>query len=198
MNDLKVEPQGYTDHPTPIQIHLSQHEGKFLKCSAPDLAPSTGPTFSPSMVGFDAKFHQRIIVKEVGYPLHDEESITTVFKSARDAAEGHYKRLVPHTKFDNNIFLVLEFMSKNELVHRNVSSGNILIVDGKGKLVDLEYAQIIGAGGCHGVRTVGHHFLLFSNRLYASGNNCLHGCGGRNRRVLLHCRTISGSLGPTL
>jgi hypothetical protein len=28
----------------------------------------------------------------------------------------------------------------------DVSLGNVLLVDGKGKLVDLEYAQIIGTG----------------------------------------------------
>ena len=69
MINPKVEPQGYKDsyHPTPIQIHLCQHERKFLRCSATDLAPSqTGSTFCPSVVGFDAKLHQRIIVKEVG------------------------------------------------------------------------------------------------------------------------------------
>jgi serine/threonine protein kinase len=54
-------------------------------------------------------------------------------------------------------------MSKKDYVHRDVSSGNILIVDGKGKLSDLEYAQIRGTGGRHGVRTVRQpvcHFLI--------------------------------------
>jgi len=47
-----------------------------------------------------AKMHHRIVFKEVGHPIHDEESITTVFKAARDTAEG---QLVPHTNPDNNI-----------------------------------------------------------------------------------------------
>ena len=45
-------------------------------------------------------------------------------------------------------------MSKKEYIHRDVSSGNILIVDGQGKLADLEYAQIISTGGHHSIRTV--------------------------------------------
>lgn len=52
-------------------------------------------------------------------------------------------------------------MSKKEYVHRDVSSGNILVVDGKGKLTDLEYAQIIGTGGHHCVRTVRLHVYRF-------------------------------------
>jgi hypothetical protein len=72
------------------------------KRSAPGLAPSTG-SLTSSVVRFDAKTHQRIVFKEVGHPIHDEESITTIFQAARDAAEGQYKQLVPHTKPDNNI-----------------------------------------------------------------------------------------------
>ncbi|KIM44115.1 hypothetical protein M413DRAFT_68089, partial [Hebeloma cylindrosporum] len=48
----------------------------------------------------------------------------------------------------------LQFMSENQYVHRDVSSGNILIVDGKGKLADLEYAKAMNTGGSEGVRTV--------------------------------------------
>jgi len=46
---------------------------------------------TPSVAQFDAKAHQRIVLKEVGNPIHDEESITTVFQAARDTAEGEYR-----------------------------------------------------------------------------------------------------------
>ena len=48
-------------------------------------------------------------------------------------------------------------MSKKGYVHRDVSSWYILVLDGKGKLADLEYAQIISTGGHHGVRTACQH-----------------------------------------
>jgi len=49
-------------------------------------------------------------------------------------------------------------MSKKRYIHRDVSSGNILIVNRKGKLADLEYAQIINTGGHHSVITV-HQYV---------------------------------------
>jgi len=51
-------------------------------------------------------------------------------------------------------------MSNKQYVHRDVSSGNILIVDGKAKLSDLEYAHIMGSGGHHNVRTVRQYVLI--------------------------------------
>ena len=90
---LHLEAGGYkdSDHPTPLKFYLCQYEPKQpLKCSAAGLAHSTRPTshLSPSVVQFDAKMHQRIVFKEVGCPIHDEESIKTIFKAAQDATEG--------------------------------------------------------------------------------------------------------------
>lgn len=42
-----------------------------------------------------------------------------------------------------------------------MSLGNILVVDGKGQLVDLEFAQTIGTGGRQGIRTVRQHARRF-------------------------------------
>lgn len=39
-------------------------------------------------------------------------------------------------------------------VHRDISSGNILIFDGGVKLADLEYAKHDGDFSVHGIRTV--------------------------------------------
>ena len=44
-------------------------------------------------------------------------------------------------------------------VHRDISVGNILVVDGVGKLSDLEYAKKEGDPGHSGVRTVSNMFL---------------------------------------
>ena len=85
-------------------------------------------------------------------------------------------------------------MSKKDYVHRDVSPGNILIVDGKGKLSDLEYAQIRGTGGRHGVRTVRQHVchFLITYLAYMPGNNCVHSSGGPRWEVCLCC-TLAGS-----
>lgn len=90
---LHLEAGGYkdSDHPTPLKFYLCQYEPKQpLKCSAAGPTPSTGSAsrITPSVVRFDAKTHQRIVFKEVGHPIHDEESIKTIFMAARDAAEG--------------------------------------------------------------------------------------------------------------
>ena len=91
MNDLKVGPRGYTDsdHPDPLKFYLCQYQPKApTKRAAPGLALFTGSRLTPSVVRFDSKTHQRIVFKEVGHPIHDEKSITTVFQAARDAAGG--------------------------------------------------------------------------------------------------------------
>jgi serine/threonine protein kinase len=78
-------------------------------------------------------------------------------------------------------------MSKKQYVHRDVSSGNILIVDGKGKLVDLEYAQIINTGVTTALeRYVSMYGIPNYLPILYSGNNCLHGSGGRKRLLQFH------------
>ena len=91
--NLHLEAGGYkdSDHPTPLKFYLCQYVPKQpLKRSATGLAPSTGSVsrLTPSVVRFDAKTHQSIVFKEVGHPIHDEDSIKTIFKAARDATEG--------------------------------------------------------------------------------------------------------------
>jgi hypothetical protein len=106
MNDLNLGPRGHrvSEHAEPLKFYLCQYEpNQFNKRSAPRLAPSTGSNLTSSMARFDAKTHQRIVFKEVGHPIHDEESITTIFQAARDAAEGQCRQLVPQIKPHNNI-----------------------------------------------------------------------------------------------
>lgn len=39
-------------------------------------------------------------------------------------------------------------------VHRDISIGNILIVNGRGKITDVEYAKRVNDNMTHGVQTV--------------------------------------------
>ena len=45
-------------------------------------------------------------------------------------------------------------MAKRGYVHRDVSAGNILMVDGRAKLADLEFTKLYGTGQTSYVRTV--------------------------------------------
>jgi len=90
--------------------------------------------------------HHPIVLKEVGRPIYGEESITPGFKTARDAVKGQHTAISSahnalkqqQQQQQQQYPLALQFISTNQYVHRDVSLGNILVVDGKGQLVDLE------------------------------------------------------------
>ena len=52
------------------------------------------------------------------------------------------------------ISLALDILHKLGWVHRDVSSGNILVVGNQVKLADFEYAKREGDTSVHGTRTV--------------------------------------------
>ncbi|KAG8703733.1 hypothetical protein FRC11_010480 [Ceratobasidium sp. 423] len=76
-----------------------------------------------------ARRHYRILFKEIGKPVHDLRNFTDVFIAIRGGWEG------------------LHAMHLCGYVHRDVSSGNILLVDPQGNkrgvIMDLEYAKKI-------------------------------------------------------
>ncbi|KAJ6511301.1 hypothetical protein C8R47DRAFT_963935, partial [Mycena vitilis] len=67
--------------------------------------------------------HYRIVFKEVGIPLQRLRTLSDVMRALVDATQA------------------LSLLYKLGLVHRDVSAGNILFIDGVGKLTDLEYLQ---------------------------------------------------------
>ncbi|KAJ7625037.1 hypothetical protein DFH06DRAFT_1229672 [Mycena polygramma] len=67
--------------------------------------------------------HYRIVFKEVGTPVHRLRTLSDVMRALADATRA------------------LCLLYKLGLVHRDVSAGNILFIDGHGKLTDLEYLQ---------------------------------------------------------
>ncbi|KAK7042410.1 hypothetical protein R3P38DRAFT_2767972 [Favolaschia claudopus] len=68
--------------------------------------------------------HYRIVFKEVGIPIHNLQSVADVMSSLADATRA------------------LQLLYELGLVHRDVSAGNILFVDGVGKLADLEFMRL--------------------------------------------------------
>ncbi|KAJ6511303.1 hypothetical protein C8R47DRAFT_729777 [Mycena vitilis] len=67
--------------------------------------------------------HYRIVFKEVGTPVHRLQTLSEMMHALADAARA------------------LSLLYRLGLVHRDVSAGNILFVDGQGKLTDLEYLK---------------------------------------------------------
>ncbi|KAJ7177993.1 hypothetical protein C8R46DRAFT_1346259 [Mycena filopes] len=67
--------------------------------------------------------HYRIVFKEVGTPIHGLKSLSEVMRALADATQA------------------LRLLYRLGLVHRDVSAGNILLVNGLGILSDLEFAR---------------------------------------------------------
>ncbi|KAJ3555477.1 hypothetical protein NM688_g2556 [Phlebia brevispora] len=85
---------------------------------------SHSSTARPAAVNLGVHFqvHYRIVYKEVGESLAEATSLRTVFKALTDVVFG------------------VIAMHKSGWVHRDLSAGNILVVNGTGKITDLEYA----------------------------------------------------------
>ncbi|KAJ7075105.1 hypothetical protein B0H15DRAFT_917164, partial [Mycena belliarum] len=77
--------------------------------------PTDGPSYS--------RMHYRIVFKEVGTPVHNLQCLSEVMRALADATQA------------------LRLLYRLGLIHRDVSAGNILLVDGVGKLSDLEYLR---------------------------------------------------------
>ncbi|KAJ7094042.1 hypothetical protein B0H15DRAFT_150964 [Mycena belliarum] len=79
------------------------------------LPPADGPSH--------ARKHYRIVFKEVGTPVHSLQCLSEAMRALADATQA------------------LRLLYRLGLIHHDVSAGNILFVDGVGKLSDLEYLR---------------------------------------------------------
>ncbi|KAJ7094079.1 hypothetical protein B0H15DRAFT_971330, partial [Mycena belliarum] len=82
-----------------------------------------GHTFSVGSANHGPRKHYRIVFKELGVAIIEMDSIADVMRALADATRA------------------LSLLHRLGFVHRDVSSGNILLVDGVGKLSDLEYLK---------------------------------------------------------
>ncbi|KAF7795042.1 hypothetical protein EIP86_006186 [Pleurotus ostreatoroseus] len=98
---------------------------------SPNIAPAPSlPTFV-----YEQKVRYRCVFQEVGRCLDDQSSLHNVFKVIGEVVEA------------------LNALHKAGWVHRDISSTNILVVNGMAKLADLEYAKKHDAKTCHPVRS---------------------------------------------
>ncbi|KAJ7625033.1 hypothetical protein DFH06DRAFT_746110 [Mycena polygramma] len=72
--------------------------------------------------------HYRLVFQGVGLTLYNVPSLSGFLRALADATAA------------------LKILHDNGFVHRDVSPGNILLIDGKGKLSDLEYVKFVGDG----------------------------------------------------
>ncbi|KAJ6511308.1 hypothetical protein C8R47DRAFT_730009 [Mycena vitilis] len=77
----------------------------------------------PTDLSHHPRKHYRIVFKEVGTPVHRLRTLSEMMRALADATRA------------------LSLLYQLGLVHRDVSPGNILFIDGQGKLTDLEYLK---------------------------------------------------------
>ncbi|EKM56466.1 uncharacterized protein PHACADRAFT_207697 [Phanerochaete carnosa HHB-10118-sp] len=77
----------------------------------------------PGPVMFAAKVHHRVLFGEVGKTIMEAGTLGTAFLVLAD------------------VIMILRLLHQCGWVHRDVSAGNVLIIDNVGKLVDFEYAK---------------------------------------------------------
>ena len=116
------------------------------------------PSEDPVVQYYSTKVHHRIVFKEMGTTILDIESLQSVFVYLGEAMNGEFVSIWPGSL---NVLmrspLALTVLHTLGWVHRDVSSGNILVVDDGVKLADLEYAKREGDTSLHGIRTVRYH-----------------------------------------
>ncbi|KAJ3524187.1 hypothetical protein NM688_g8604 [Phlebia brevispora] len=104
---------------------------------SPDDLPQSPRMSTPSASGSTSveqravvpKVHYRIVFKEVCKPVHSETSLRKIFVALAQTAAG------------------LQLMHQAGWVHRDISTGNILLgEDGTARLMDLEYTRKAGTG----------------------------------------------------
>ncbi|KAJ6511324.1 hypothetical protein C8R47DRAFT_1314324 [Mycena vitilis] len=104
----------------------------------------------PTDLAHHPRKHYRIVFKEVGTPVHRLRTLSEMMHALADATRA------------------LSLLYMLGLVHRDVSPGNILFIDGHGKLTDLEYLKSFR--GTHSPQPTGR---FIGTADYASGEAAL-------------------------
>lgn len=102
---------------------------------------------------YDAKTHYRIVFEEVCDVLHEIKSIRKIMYTLWKACGG--EKFAPAFCPLTNGCIALEVLHKLGWVHRDISSGNIMLYGSYVKITDFEYAKKMTLPGkVHEIRTV--------------------------------------------
>src|ERR1700678_109125 len=106
--------------------------------------------------------HDRTVFNEVGTPLHDLDNLSDLFQGLADATIGKISvDFVLNICLTSNLTLALEIIHRLKRVYRDVSTGNILLYQGVGRLSDLEFLKEVSSLQSHEVKTVCLHASLW-------------------------------------
>ncbi|KIP04125.1 hypothetical protein PHLGIDRAFT_494333 [Phlebiopsis gigantea 11061_1 CR5-6] len=117
-------------------------------------------TYVERVLEYDAKIHHRVVFTEVGVTVTEIGTLSGALRALADATRA------------------LFILHRSGWVHRDISTGNILVVNGGGRLSDLEYAKKQGDPGHRGVRT-GTPFFMATE---VERNTYLHGATPSSRK----------------
>ena len=111
--------------------------------SSVGLAPSVHMRAPPTpSCEYHQKIHYRIVFKEVGVSLYRVRSLANVFRSLYDTINGKDYLILLGYIIDAIVpYAALEILHKYSWVHRDISPGNIIFFNGRGRLSDFEYTQ---------------------------------------------------------
>ena len=118
----------------------------------------------PNAKGITHRYHYRIVYKEYATPLYEVNRLSLVMMTLEDLVKG--RSCLPLQSSDSaQFFLVLNIFHRAGWVHRDISAGNVFLLQKHElfKLGDLELAKKMGKeskDGEHDVRTV--RIILFS------------------------------------
>ncbi|KAJ6511310.1 hypothetical protein C8R47DRAFT_730019 [Mycena vitilis] len=107
--------------PTPMR-----GSGTLTQRSRPTGVPGPAPVRIQPHTRYRPRKHYRIVFEEVGMTLYQVPSLSELLRVLADATTG------------------LEILHERKLAHRDVSPGNIIVLNGVGKLSDLEYMKPFG------------------------------------------------------
>jgi len=113
---------------------------------------------------FHPRRHYRTVFNEVGTPLHDLDNLSDLFRGLADATIGKISvDFVLNILLTSDSTLALEIIHRLKCVHRDVSTGNILLYQGSGRLSDLEFLKELSSLRSHEVKTVCLHTSLLAS-----------------------------------
>jgi hypothetical protein len=174
-DNTKMIMQGHSLPDSGSSLSISFSEKNFVSSDVPGVnSESAGhipyPVASTASIlpikrsNFQPRRHDRTVFNEVGTPLHDLDNLSDLFRGLADATIGKISvDFILNILLTSDLTLALEIMHRLKRVHRDVSTGNILLYQGVGRLSDLEFVKEFSSLQSHEVKTVCLHASLLAS-----------------------------------